>query len=341
MNLTDLDRQGAQMPMTSITPLFSQFKKFLLVAMAIGLSAGCSAKKSGGFVTSDGSRISKGTATQPAVTTENDVFITAFNEIAWSRQAAALSINPPSLSSQEGCVLHKPLKGVRFLYDSYDCKRESDDSDLALGRRHELSGALTYSLDRGFYEISGTFSSHIFALKTAKTPETLISQGSITRDVQILAPTGVSGLSNSDSGQLKTSIYKQSSTANYAGDVAQDSQRQPENWQAKFDGSLTATTALPLTMIVGSGLTFSYTPEADAGIKRAPQTLELTATSDILFVATGSLNGSCLRPVGTFSWTMGVAGAPPKVGTLTTTAAGYLRSDEKDVHAWGKRCLER
>ncbi len=322
---------------TTLTP---RLKKLLIATFALALSSGCSSKKPVAFVVTDGPRISKGTKTQAAAATETDEFMIAFNEILWSRQVSSLAINPPSLSSKEGCVIHKPLKGAHFLVDVYDCRRESDYSDMALSNRHELLGNLYYSINRGFYDLSGTFSSHIYSLKTPLNPETLISQGSLTRSIQIVAPTGVLGAEDTDSSVLKTTVYKESSITNYAGDVAQESKRLPETWQARFVGGVTVTSAVPLTMIAGSGLVFSYTPEAEEGAKRQAQTIEFTATSDVSFVSNGVSNGSCLRPVGSFNWTIGV-GSAAKSGTLTASVAGYKRSDEPSLRAWGKRCLER
>jgi hypothetical protein len=85
---------------------------------------------------------------------------------------------------------------------------------------------------------------------------------------------------------------------------------------------------------VGSQVSVSYLPETDVGVKRGPQTVQLTALSDIAYVD----NGGCLRPVGTFSLSAGST----EVGTLTATRDGYtLSTDATSLHVWGKRCLER
>ena len=324
----------------------------VFAAMAVGsllvLSSltGCSGKKASAFPTNQSPTIPKDTKTQPAIVTANDQLLVAFNEIGWARQSASLAMNPPNLSSQENCVLHKPLQGVRFLYDYYDCKRESDESDMAIGKRHELSGSLSYSLARGLYQITGAFSSHIYSLKTPTTEEILISQGSLTRHIQIIAPTGVDGIATRDPSMLASSVFKESATVTYSGDVAQESKSQPELWEAKFDGSLMATASLPLSMVAGTTMNLTYKPEADAaiGAKRPVQIVELTATSDITFTLSSVANGSCLRPVGTFNWTIGrgtSANPVTKSGSLTATAAGYTLSTDTILHVWGRRCLER
>jgi hypothetical protein len=303
------------------------------LATVLTLATGCAVKNKTNILPNGESKIEKGTQTQPQISTMDDQIGLAFGEIGWTRQSAALSVNPPNLSSHEGCVTRMPLQGIRFLMESFDCKRVSDASDTQPNRRFEINGSQSYTLQRGSYEVDGALTTHIY---TQANPTKLLSQGLINRKLEIDAPTGAPGRADLNPVDLKSAVYKASSTTTYLGDVAQDSKRLPEAWTATFDGSFLSGVSQPLTVLSGASVSLSYTPEAEENAKRTSQVITLVATSDISFVA----NGSCLRPVGTFAWTMGQDAAASTV-VLTASATGYTRADDKSTHLWGKRCLER
>jgi hypothetical protein len=124
-------------------------------------------------------------------------------------------------------------------------------------------------------------------------------------------------------------------SSDYLGDVAQESNREPESWTSKMTAGFWVSSATPLKLLTGSQIVFSYLPETDKGTKRSAQVVQLTALSDITFVE----SDNCLRPVGTFSLANGTA----QVATLKANETGFALSTDKpdSIHVWGKRCLER
>lgn len=310
-------------------------KSPILASIALGLTlAACAPKDSGKYHGATQPAIQKGTQTQPQIATQNDQIALALGEFGWARQSSSLSVNPPNLSSQEGCVARRPGKGAFFLREDYDCSRSSDSSDTQTNQRYELSGQQIFNTRTGVYDVSGSFTSRVWS-KTS--PETLVAQGKLNRQIQILIPTGGDSTSKTDidDTQLASSAYKMTSTTTYQGDVAQDSNRIPESWTAKMTAGFWTSSATPLKLLTGTQIVFSYLSETDAGTKRAAQVVQLTALSDITFVE----SDNCLRPVGSFSLSDGTT----QVATITTNSTGFALSTEKPdaIHVWGKRCLER
>lgn len=314
----------------------------LALSTAVALAA-CAGKQNNQYIMPGGggqngpSQISKDTKTQAAVNSIDDQFNLALNEIGWTRQHAALALNPPTLSSKEDCVTHMPSrnKSRAYLSDSYTCARDSDASDSIQNREYDFSGSTYYALQGLIYHVNGSYQSKIY---TQAVPPVLVAHAVINRDMMIAAPSGVTGTPDSSDVDLASSLFSVSSHTTYSADVPAQSNHKPESYDLKYQGGFQSSTSQAVTFVQGGALTFAYTPEIDpTTTKSTSQTLKLTATSNITFTETSD---GCLRPVGTFSWTMGQGGAAT-AGTLTATATGYTRSDVGTATAWSKRCLQR
>jgi hypothetical protein len=301
-------------------------KSSILAVLSLSFVFGCAPKNSSPFKGQPATKIEKGTKTTPQITSQFDQISLAFNELNWSRQTAALAIFPVSVSTQEGCVIRRPSKTNTFLSEVYHCTRTADESDSAVGQIHHLNGQQLYSSSNGLFTVNGVFASEIWQTNT------LVSKGDSTRRTQISIPGGAVGTTQVNDAELKSSAFKMTSRTDYNGLAPEG--RDAEKWQANITSGFVFSASKPLTLLTGSQVSLSYLAETDAGTKRAPQVVQITALSDISYVETEN----CLRPVGTFSLTNGST----QVGTLTTTGDGYMLSTETNVlHVWGKRCLER
>ncbi len=302
-------------------------KSSVLPLIAVLAFAGCAAKTSPNFQTQPAPKIEKGTKTTPQISSQSDQILLAFNELNWARQNGALAVFPVSVSTQEGCVIRRPMKsGGYILREDYACQRTSDESDSAAGLRYVLSGMNLFTSASGLYQINGSFASETWS------NQTLVSRGAWVRQTQISLPGGAVGTTQVNDAELKSSVFKITSKTEYRGQAAED--RDAETLNANMTGGFVFSAAKPLTILTGTQLTLSYLAESDKGTKRSAQIIQLTALSDISYAE----NDGCLRPVGRFALSVGST----QVGTLTTEAQGYTLSTETNkLHVWGKRCIER
>ncbi len=308
--------------------MLSKSSVFALVTIGLlaHLTIGCAAKTSTNFKQQPPAKIQKGTKTTPQIASQNDQILLAFNELAWARQTAALSVFPVSVSTQEGCVIRRPMKSGYILREDYRCERVSDDSDAVADQRHTLSGQLLYSSNSGLFQIMGSFSSEIWQNGT------LVAKGDSIRRTQISIPGGAVGTTQVNDAELKSSVFKMTAKTDYKGQAPEG--RIAEEWTSNVTSGFIFSASKPLTLLTGSQVSLSYSPETDAGTKHSAQVIQITALSDITYAE----SENCLRPVGTFALSNGST----QVGTLTASPAGYsLSTETNSLHVWGKRCLER
>ncbi len=257
----------------------------------------------------------------PQVVTIDDQFALAFNELQWHRRSVELALNPTSVAPRLGCLtaVQTPVF-LSFLTLTFDCKRTSDDADSRAGRRFELNGDLIFSGGAGDFSVDAD----VLTLKTfALAPtERQVGLAEIARHLKLVgtAPT-----------------YRAGGDSTFTGGVPKLSGRLGEKWQSLFQASFDVS-SVPETIAKGSFLTLSYSGEAAKDTLQKTQLLKLVADSPIHFAL--SADGFCLRPIGSFSWTLGQGGNANR-GTLIATNQGFKRSDAGGVfRAWGPRCLE-
>lgn len=301
----------------------------ILVLTLTALIAGCGPAPAkvgiaggGGF--GGGSKIQKGTEPTPALT-ENEQLTLALGELQWMNQGAANLLKAGAVTHREGCVTYRATQKVSpFLMTDYNCIRMSDASDSKADRSFKLSGTLSHMKTLARLWLDGTLQATITDTKS----NAVVGFSQVARAVGITLPADTTA----------EPVYPLTATATSIADVAAESSRFGEEWTYEFKGAVDAAQA-PATLKANSAFQFVYKPETTAtkdGSRRT-QTMVLVATTDISFVK----NGSCLRPVGSFAWTIGT-GTDARKGTLVATSAGFTRSDETGVsHAWGLRCLER
>lgn len=246
----------------------------------------------------------------PQVGSDSDLFAVAFREIGWSHEALRRSRTRPT-ERQIGCITNS-VNGT-ILRSTYSCTRISDDSDLTKTPvRYITNGTVTYTDQQSpsQFMITSDLSIDFFQI----SPAISLGRAIYHRDFWF------QHLSSSDS-----TTYPGSGDSTYAA-------KGGENFTGKFVGTYTGNSLNEdLILKAGSRQSLRY----GSGSSSLREAVQIVAMTDVKFIT----NGNCLRPVGTFNWTLGETN--PTGGQLMATADGFKRGGDTAVTPWGTRCLER
>lgn len=271
----------------------------------------------------------KASKPNPQVSSDNDLFLLIFNELGWSRAELDLAKSRPTRKETLGCITNNPIN-QQALSSDYACSRMGDDADgKTVPRRFDFAGKMIYSTKTNSYLVStlGSMKTTVYVL----APVREVAHNWTTRTTEFGLPAARLAL-----GAVAAYPAKGLTTFTGSSDTAGDT---PENWTSNLDGEyIGQANGAPSTLAAGSKINLVYNSELSAPAK-TPRSSSLTLTSagEIQFVK----SGNCLRPVGTFAWTMG-EGDGATSGLLEASAQGYtLDVKGATIQWWGPRCLER
>lgn len=314
------------------TWIFTKIVSVCLAVSAVMLIHGCSAVDTNKvYITPAAPQTpeEKASKPNPQVSSDNDLFLLAFNELGWARAELDLAKARPARKETQGCLTLNPI-GKASLSSVYACSRMGDDADGRIPpRRFDYAGTLLYSTKTSSYVVStvGAMRTTVYLL----APVREIAHTWTTRTTEFEFPAELSGFA-------AVAAYQARGTTTFTG-FAPSTGDTAESWTATLDGEYVAqANSAPSILAAGSKISLVYNPEVIAPAKSTrPSSVELTSASEIQFVK----SGNCLRPVGIFSWTLGV-GEGATSGLLEASAQGYtLTTKGASIQWWGPRCLER
>ncbi len=271
----------------------------------------------------------KASKPNPQVSSDNDLFLLAFSELGWGRAELDLAKNRPNRKETQGCITNNPIN-QQSLTSDYACTRMGDDADgKTVPRRFDFAGKLIYSTKPNSYLVStlGSMKTTVYVL----APVREVAHNWTTRTTEFGLPAArlAAGAAAVYPAKGLTTFLGSSDTAGIT----------PENWTANLDGKYVGqANNAPSTLAAGSKINLVYNSELVAPAKTArSSSVTLTSVGEIQFVK----SGNCLRPVGTFAWTLG-EGDGATSGLLEASAQGYtLDVEGAAIQWWGPRCLER
>jgi hypothetical protein len=272
--------------------------------------------------------IQKGTEPVSTIASNDDLYLLAFTELGWNLRSTEISIDKISRNEQDGCIAYRRVDGSGiFATAQFNCTSTVAVSGSNPTHRKTITGRETYSeaSDRSaFISMNSSFEQSLHQITNRK----LVGLGSLTRALRVTRPALGQG-----SGE-----YPFNFSSSYSGKVAEESDRLGETWASTIEGEFTTSRASGDRISAGTQISLKYVPERPRQ-EKANKTIniQITATSDVTFVPAGS----CLRPVGSFRWTLARAGSTSS-GTLTTSLNGVLLSNAGgETIPWGTSCLER
>lgn len=267
--------------------------------------------------------IRKGTKTVSLVEGNAGQLKLMFDELSWGIRSADIAINKVAQDEQDGCVNYKRIaKGSNFAMASFNCTTEFALGAASAKYRRVLKGQETYSEGSSrsaFINMSSTLTQTLYKLEDSA----LVGYGRFTRNLKVVRP---------ESPDESHTLDFQSK---FTGTSAQDSDRLAEAFEMEIDGDYSSSRVSGLKIPKGLTVKLIFAPEREK-TEKVNVSYQLVATSDVTY----STDGSCLRPIGTFSWTRKFQGKT-STGTLTTTPTGIKVSGDAETTPWGAVCLEQ
>lgn len=252
------------------------------------------------------------------------------DELMRSYRSARKAIYRVPHNSSDGCIsydVQRTSDTQLFLKATYDCQSQIQASaSEPTGLQSTLKGSEKFSESKTGTEIvaAGLFDLRIH--RSTQPPE-LALDAQTSRTLTIRTPNHFAAATpeypfRSITEQQDKEAARRATT---------------EAWKSQIEGTWVVTNNFDLQLKKGLKMAVAYLPTRTAGSKEAPSKLQITASDIISFQ-----EGSCPRPIGTFSWSFTTPdGKAPIVGQFTADADGITDLATGDKRPWLPSCLEK